>query len=359
MTFLLFFIADGKKEAFFDGRAVRKWLPLQATDEERKGCYYETLPGEDACAGDGRKTAQHDVRQQHGLPVINCVYSACGAAPKPQEVVAIPSTKPPKEEVPDGDYVVITHRKLGLPGVTYYDKGGSQAADVAVTAGTYDGSDHPWVSKAQFVFIPESSKLCLEMHLDYVAEGTNTVQKRNTKVCFFKNTEFELQHLGNYSNHDVKMIRIYPEPQGAERVRWCDDNGDGQHAWPDRHWDEQYWWNNRYFGIEYRARVMKMCGNNDVIVFDIAGNRPRVVHEGTYDATNEAWVSVVYYMYIPGGSKGLKIDLTYSVTGTSPEQTSTVTAMDKMASYKDFGLSMPSTESRPPFSKILRFRVYR
>ena len=66
-----------------EGWGMRRWLPLFAQDDERKGCYYEMLPGETACVAqpDGEvpvmQTAKHNVTQQPGLPVRNCVYASC------------------------------------------------------------------------------------------------------------------------------------------------------------------------------------------------------------------------------------------------------------------------------------------
>ena len=66
-----------KPELFYAGEPLRKWLPIFATDEERKGCYYEMLPEDTSCVeieGVRPPTPNHNVTQQPGLPVRNCVY---------------------------------------------------------------------------------------------------------------------------------------------------------------------------------------------------------------------------------------------------------------------------------------------
>ena len=92
LTVLLFcLMTDGRcTETFYEDQSLRKWLPLFATDAERQGCYYEMLPDETECVRNGQikpsSNPKHNVTQEPGLPVGNCVYSTCAYVAEDCEV---------------------------------------------------------------------------------------------------------------------------------------------------------------------------------------------------------------------------------------------------------------------------------
>jgi hypothetical protein len=62
-----------------NGRPLFEWKPLFAKSEDRKGCFYELLPGEDQCQSynnfSPKPTTQQDITQHLGMPLQNCVYT--------------------------------------------------------------------------------------------------------------------------------------------------------------------------------------------------------------------------------------------------------------------------------------------
>ena len=321
---------------FFTDR-LRKWAPVLAKDEdERRGCYYEMLPGETAC--DGVLTANHNITQRPGLPVVNCLHASCDKA----------VAEVRKEVVAAGDDYVLINRSR------------------KVFAGTYDKSDTDWVGQVTSFAIPHESKVCME--LSFTSE--DTAQKKTfditTSVCFLKGMDIQIDNVGVLFYFrpmyvtDVYRVRVYPEPAQAE---WCKANGDGRWVTTD---PVNGKWRDFQFGDEYKTRIMRMCGAVGVVFRyrHYGGDYGSMTQgEGTYTHPKDVWLPAVVSMSIPEGT-GLKIDVTYNRTAASPSETTTFSTPGQVISVEETlglkaNLGTIDVRTFGQKSSITAIRVYR
>jgi hypothetical protein len=69
------FTAENCDGISVQGRSLLPWNPLFAKADKRKGCYYEMLPDEKECVSGGALTTQHNITQEPGYLIQNCVYA--------------------------------------------------------------------------------------------------------------------------------------------------------------------------------------------------------------------------------------------------------------------------------------------